>query len=73
MKLNKVTAEMDSPELEQLIKEAIWLRMSLAVESISFDIGVQTVGYGQAERDERYFKGATITFAPGQNIGKAGD
>ena len=64
---------MDEAELEQLIKDAIWLKMSLNVESISFDIGTRTVGYGQAERDERYFKGATVTFCPGQNIGKAGD
>lgn len=73
MKLNKVTAEMDEEELEQLIKDAIWLRMSLTVESISFQIGTRCMGFGANERDEHYFKGATVTFAPGQNIGKIGD
>ena len=72
MKLNKVTAEMDEAELEQLIKDAIWMRMSLNVESITFDIGTRCTGFGMAEHDEHYFKGATIVFAPGQNIGNAG-
>jgi hypothetical protein len=71
MKLKQVQAILSETELENIIKEAIKTKTGLEVQSITFDIGTRCVGYGQGERDESYFGGATVTFKAEQDI-KAG-
>jgi len=71
MKLNNITAVMNEAELAQIIMDAVKAKTSLTVMSVDFEVGTRCVGYGVGERDEPYFKGATVTFAPGQEIKSA--
>ena len=68
MKLNNITADLTETELEEILIEAVSAKTGLMVDKVSFKTGTRTVGYGMNEYSEHYFEGATIHFAPSQNI-----
>ena len=63
---------MTETELETIVKEAVKAKTGLEVGSVTFNVGIRSVGYGMNEQDVHYFESATVSFKPGQDI-KAGE